>query len=241
MFEEWGNIVFSDNFPDIEIILRNKGKVIVLADDPTPYAHIPGVLVMSILLPPAAAIYAELDNNKILAEAVYRQHLQSDSALRALAGILTALLARVDIMIYIDRDESMSFEFAQVFASAFHEMFGIHIGSMAAPSTMGPTPIQVAQMANIMFGFNFIPFEMYCVLMPTNMVPSDLVMTKIIGSSPYRFNTAGDAATYAMRLIAATKNLMIRRREAPAGQPAKQGVMFLNSDADKLISAGEAK
>lgn len=223
---EYGSIIFSDSQSELFTALQAHYTVIALVDDPRPYEAIKGVVTLSNLLPPAASITAEIDGNAPLARDIYGNYLMSECG-RSLGAILAAIHNGIDIMLYLPLEESMNFEFAQVFAEVFDIMFGITIGSSAADSIMHSTLEQQVTMADLMYVYDFIPFEFYAMIMPPGYSPNQVVLTKIASMIPYHFQTFEDMQRYIIEYIFHTKQRIMKAQSTPAGEPVLKDAMFM--------------
>ena len=87
---EYGSIIFANNVADMYEALRRKYIVVARVEDVN-MASIEGVYSLADLLPPAASIAAETEGNIEAARAIYQEYLLSDSSLRSIAAILTAI------------------------------------------------------------------------------------------------------------------------------------------------------
>lgn len=226
----WGNIIFTDSAEDLQWAIANHYKVIAMVDDPTPYRQFADVVPLSNLLPPTAAITAEIDGDKTTAEIIYRQYLNTREPMESIGVVLLALLAGINVMIYLPMEESMAFNFIQVFAQYFTEQFGINIGSMAVPATMIGAPNHMACIANLLYAFEYIPFSQYCLMMPAWMPPSQVVVQKMMQAMCYNFpGGMEECLQFCMTYIANTKNNL---QSATQGNQ-KQSALFLMDDVKK--------
>ena len=228
----WGNIIFSDSMEDVQWAMANHYKVIALVDDPTPYRQFSDIVPLSNLLPPTAAITSEIDGDKVTAEAIYRQYLNTKDPMESIGVVLLALMAGINVMIYLPIDESMAFNFIQIFAQYFAEQFGINIGSMAVPATMIGDPQHMACIANLLYSFDYIPFSQYCMMMPAWVPPAPVVIDKMMKAMCYNFPGGMDECVkFCMTYIANSKNRLqtetMGQAQANAG---KQNPMFLMDD-----------
>ena len=226
---EYGSIVFSDSQSELFTALQNSYRVIALVDDPRPYEAMAGVTTLSNLLPPASAITAEIDGNDPLARDIYASYLMNECG-RSFGAILTAIHYGIDIMIYLPVEESMNFEFAQVFAEVFDIMYGITIGSSAADSIMHSNFEQQVAMADTMYMYDFIPFEFYATIMPPGFSPNPIVLNKLAQMIPYRFQSLEEAQKYIVEFIFHTRQRIETAQSTPVGQPSARQVMFMVDD-----------
>ena len=230
---EYGSIIFASNVADMYEAIRHKYIVVAMVEDIN-IASIEGVYSLADLLPPAASIAAETEGNIEAARAIYQEYLLSDSSLRSIAAILTALSAGTNIMIFVPQEESMNFTFVQTFAELFANLFGISIGNTVSDSMMNASPAQLVNMADLCFVFGFWPFELYCFMMPYGYPPGEQAVTKIVQGYHYQFQTLEEATQWVIGLIAHTKDTIERNNHLPMGVQTKQSVMFLNDEASKL-------
>ena len=213
-----GMILFSDNPGDINMAIANHFVVIAMVDDPQKYRPY-GIVTLGNLLPPYEAIAAEIDGNKPLSEQIYAQYLNSPNVVNTIGSLLAALVGDKNILLYLPRDESMSFDFIQVFANHMQNMFGIIIGSTAKPSELENNPIKIANIANILYGFDYIPFSMYCEIMPEGCCPSELVCGKMMHSFCYNFKSMQACMEYCMNYIRNEKVQNLYVKKNPEQQP----------------------
>lgn len=196
----WGSILFTDSIDEVKNFIANQFTVVAMVDNQRQYQQL-GFVTMGALLPPESAIFAEIDGNYPAAQAIYKQYLSS-AGLEYIACLLAAMYAGKNIAIYLPADESMNFNFAQVFAQYWAENFGITIGSSAVDSSMELiNPEYMANIANLLYGFGMIPFQLYCSLVPPNTPPSEMVVGKLMQSLNYNFPTMELAVKFCMQYI----------------------------------------
>jgi len=199
----WGSILFSDSIDDVKDAIANHFQIVALVDDQQKYQQY-GFVTMGVLLPPEQSIFAEIENRYEEAEQLYLEYLNT-TVIEQITALLAALLSGKNLMLYLPMDESMNFKFIQVFSRFFQSMFGITIGSTAVDSSMTNDPVTMQNIANVLYSFNFIPFELYCSLMPIGGSPSEAVCAKMLQSINYNFNNMNECVAYCIQYIANEK------------------------------------
>lgn len=161
---QWGRQYFSCDYQELSMAVYNGLKVIVLDDDANKYKRI-GCVMMSYLLPPYAAIEAEINQNYELAEKLYFNHLSNDNCTNIFAAILRALYGGQDIVIFISPDEVKNLDFAPILLGFLNNVFGLPNGSLKNPMTGYPpvlNPELISNRMDIMYTYGLIPFDKYC-------------------------------------------------------------------------------
>ena len=214
----WGSILFSDSQADLKDAIAGGFTIVALVEDQAKYQGF-GFVTLGILLPPPEAISAEIDQRYDEAAAIYISYLNTPERLSVLAMLLTALYSGKKLLIYLPRDESMNFQFIQVFAQFFANYFGITIGSSAVDSNMSMEPACMANIANVMYSFDCIPFNVYCDLMPMGAPPSEMVVSKMmqqLGTNGYQFQSMEQCIAYCAQYIMDEKRQISARNQDPS-------------------------
>ena len=210
----WGTILFSDSAEEVKNAMANHFSIIALVDDPRGYQEY-GIVTLGVLLPPADAICAEIDGNYELAERMYYDYLNTQCS-QVLGMILAALYAGKNLMLFLPPDESMNFKFINIFAQYFASTFGITIGSSAAPTMMASDPRTMANIANVLYSYDFIPFDHFCNLMPMGGFPSEIACAKMMQSLNYNFPGGMEQCVqYCAQYIANEKQQLLARQQNP--------------------------
>lgn len=196
----WGSIIFTDSIDEVKNLIASQFTIVAMVDDQRRYQQL-GFVTMGALLPPESAIFAEIDQNYPMAQSIYEQYL-SGPGLEYIAALIAALYAGKKLALYLPADESMNFGFIQVFAQFWAKNFGITIGSSAVDSSMDiVNPEFMANIANMLYGFNMIPFQVYCNLVPANAIPNEIVVGKIMRSLNYSFPSMEIAVQFCSQYI----------------------------------------
>ena len=107
----------------------------------------------------------------------------------------------------------------QVFAQFFANYFGITIGSSAVDSNMSMDPACMTNIANVMYSFDCIPFNVYCELMPMGSPPSEMVVSKMmqyLGTNGYQFQNMEQCVAYCTQYIMDEKRQISARNQDPS-------------------------
>lgn len=182
-FEEgckWGRQFYSCDYNELSFALYNKLKVIALDDNSDRYRRI-GCTMMSILLPPYAAIEAELNRDFLTAQDIYRNYLLGPDPTAALAAIMTALYAELDIVLFVSPDEAKSLQFSGVLCEYLMKAFGLPCASLSSQNTypfLSDEPCHVANRLALMYAYGYIPFDAFVDSHPFIM-PLEIVIPRV--------------------------------------------------------------
>lgn len=209
-----GQIYISNSISDISQGIANNYTIIALVDNGDEYRYI-SCVVMGNLLPPYESLSAEIDGDMQAAAQIYYQYLIGK--IPVISNIIAAMYKGKNILLFVPPDESMNFNFVNVFMMFFAEVFGIGIGTGQSQCTISDTPQYEAMRADTLFINSHIDFETYCSLMPSGSMPSEYACNKIMQMSNYRFTTIQECATYCFQYI----NSMKRQQ-----QTGMQSVVF---------------
>lgn len=108
----------------------NNARVIVLADGlQNPLPIDPRLITYgSILLPSYNAIEAEFDNNLALFANLYETELFGVVQDKFIVLLLAMLAKKINVILYIERDEYINLHFKEVLVNHINSMYGILIG-----------------------------------------------------------------------------------------------------------------
>jgi hypothetical protein len=109
-----------------------------------------------------------------------------------------------------------------VLLSFFVNVFGVTIGTAQNDCQISGEPMFAARRADALFIYDLISFEDYCVMMPTNMPPSENACGKIMQAINYRFPTMTDCINYCNQYINAIRQQKLTGVFSPVFRVKKQ-------------------
>ena len=205
----WGKLFYSYDFQDIRLATASHIPVMVLTDDNTAQFKSLGCFIMSILLPPYQSLSLEIDGNLDAAAKSYYDYLWQPQSLQCLGEIFTALYMGKSILLFVPPDEATNLKFPEILINFISYNFGIIAGNIKNPNSANivfDNPQTIGAMANIMYGYGYIPFERYCEMMPNGLPPTDQVIAKIMQRFCYNFRTPQECINFCMGIILDCKN-----------------------------------
>lgn len=235
MFNEvqWGKEYFSCDYRELSFALYNNFRVIVLDDDTQKYKRM-GCVMMSMLLPPYAAVEAEINGNYDAAANIYLNHLNDTQCINIFAALSVVLYAGQNIMFFISPDEANNLQFANIFNKFKANMLGFPGGNIQYPDSgiLSMNPVHIANRMDIMYGFNLVPFDRYCMDYPFDMNPNVLACNKMaydINDQMLRSLPMPDLSYYCKDIITVVRKQHLEAmRQSGSSKLMPFPVMFLH-------------
>ena len=190
-----GKLFISTNIEEAKLIQNTNNNIIliIIDDDPSKYFiadNITGQIglppkmnVMSVLLPPYAAIDHFINGKFDIAFMAYDEFLHMDPAVqKCLSAIFTLLFSNIDVMLYVPPDDDLAVSFFNVLIQYLENMYGIITSKLSDRTKQFHclTNIDInryASLVDLMYTNGDITFDLYCLNYPIEYVGQSSLVT----------------------------------------------------------------